>query len=706
MAKRHAEPYRLFKRGDIWHAYISLVLETGERIQLRETTGAVSEQKAVEYCLKRIEQIQKKARSQATGELPSITVDEAFARYFVEKGRFLSLPKQRLTRLNKLKNDIEAVLLNEITEPKINKFITENKPYLSNSTINRYLFLLSAVIKTAKEEWRVKAPDFKISKFKLREPAENIKYLKDWSAAQKIIDRAAPHLKPIIYTALYTGLRESNILNLKWQDIDFKSRTITIKIKDSTREGGKTHTIPIIDKLSDILNSLPKNSEYVFTYPNGQTPSFDLSTETIAGIGVGDAGWLVSMVFSPSVSLESQMSDGDSATLTYRGKESLFDEGDPVMTLVTFLGQFEYNGIEWITGEPEQVEEQPWDKVEKEVFTDVATVSDEKQSGSNYVDITLPKTGKESYPVVLWIHGGGYITGDRKNCLLDNTKEYLLAQGYAFVSAEYTLTKQNEDGSYAEGGMPQMLYDLKAAVRFLRANAEQYKLDTRFIAAMGESAGAGLALLMNTTNGKEDYEDLSMGNEGYSSDIQAAVSFCGPTIFTGDDIGNMYALLGEDFDAERYQSDADYKAEMDALASDWSPVDQVDVDTPPMYLAYSKEDTTVPFRHGEDFYDIATMFMEESDIVTAFYSEGGHVDRNVFDAYSSYVSVANFLNTQRDVVLSAEDTDPEPDPDPQPEEPNESDVGLIVGLSVGGAVIVAAGIVVAVILTKKKRGGK
>ena len=446
--------------------------------------------------------------------------------------------------------------------------------------------------------------------------------------------------------------------------------------------------------------------EYVFTYPNGQTPSFDLSTETIAGIGVGDAGWLVSMVFSPSVSLESQMSDGDSATLTYRGKESLFDEGDPVMTLVTFLGQFEYNGIEWITGEPEQVEEQPWDKVEKEVFADVATVSDEKQNGSNYVDITLPKTGKESYPVVLWIHGGGYITGDRKNCLLDNTKEYLLAQGYAFVSAEYTLTKQNEDGSYAEGGMPQMLYDLKAAVRFLRANAEQYKLDTRFIAAMGESAGAGLALLMNTTNGKEDYEDLSMGNEGYSSDIQAAVSFCGPTIFTGDDIGNMYALLGEDFDAERYQSDADYKAEMDALASDWSPVDQVDVDTPPMYLAYSKEDTTVPFRHGEDFYDIATMFMEESDIVTAFYSEGGHVDRNVFDAYSSYVSVASFLNTQRDAVLSAEDTDPEPEPDPQPEEPNESNVGLIVGLSVGGAVIVAAGIVVAVILTKKKRGGK
>lgn len=456
-------------------------------------------------------------------------------------------------------------------------------------------------------------------------------------------------------------------------------------------------------------------SEYVFTYPNGQTPSFDLSAETIAGIGVGEAGWLVSMAFAPSVSLESQMTDGDTATLTYRGKEALFEEGDPVMTLVSFIGQFTYNSIEWITGEPEEIEEQPWDKVEKEVFADVATVSDDKQNGSNYVDITLPKTGKESYPVVLWIHGGGYITGDRKNCLLDNTKEYLLAQGYAFVSAEYTLTKQNEDGTYAEGGMPQMLYDLKAAVRFLRANAAEYKLDTRFIAAMGESAGAGLALLMNTTNGRAEYEDLSMGNGEYSSDIQAAVSFCGPTIFTGDDIGNMYALIGEDFDAERYASDADYKAEMDALASDYSPIDLVDVDTPPMYLAYSREDTTVPFRHGEEFYDIATMFMEESDIVTAFYSEGGHVDRNVFDSYSSYVSVSNFLNAQRDAVLSAEeepdpdtdpDTDPDPDADPQPEEPGKNNTGLIAGLSVAGAAVVIAAVVIAVVVTKKKKGGK
>lgn len=448
-------------------------------------------------------------------------------------------------------------------------------------------------------------------------------------------------------------------------------------------------------------------SEYVFTYPNGQTPSFELSTETIVGIGVGEAGYLASMAFSPSVQLENTMTDGDTATLTYRTKEALFKEGDPVMTLVSFIGEFTYNSIEWITGEPEEIEEEPWDKVEKEVHLDVATVSEDKQNGSNYVDITLPKTGKESYPVVLWIHGGGYITGDRKNCLLDTTKEYLLARGYAFVSVEYTLTKQNEDSSYGEGGMPQMLYDVKAAVRFLRANAEQYKLDTRFIAAMGESAGAGLALLMATTNDKEgvNYEDLTMGNAEYSSNIQAAISVCGPTIFTGTDIGNMAAYLGEDMDFSRYATDADYKAEIDELAIAWSPYEQVNVDTPPLYLAYSKQDTTVDFHHGEDFYDIASQFMDVEDIVTAFYSEGGHVDRNTFDSYSAYVSYANFLDEKYEEVIKADTTDPEPNPGTDPEEPGSSNVGLIVGLSVGGVVVVAAVIVVAVIIVKKKKGG-
>lgn len=280
MAVKTRLPYRLYKRGDIYHAYFSFVQE-GKRIQLRETTGRTSIEEAECYCIKRAAELQQKAKQQASGELPSITLDEAFGRYFQEKGQYLSLPNQRLSRLTKLKKDMNVKYLSDIKEEEINKFITQNRIKLSNATINRYLYLLSAVLRVASEEWKVKTYPLKLSKFKLKEPAENIKYLKNWAVAQKIIDRAATHLKPIIYTALYTGLRESNILNLKWENIDFDSDLITIKVKDSTKAGGKIHTLPIVQPLKEILEQQPKINDFVFNYKGSPIKSISTAWRNI-----------------------------------------------------------------------------------------------------------------------------------------------------------------------------------------------------------------------------------------------------------------------------------------------------------------------------------------------------------------------------------------------------------------------------------------
>lgn len=271
----------MFKRGDIYHAYISLVLETGERIQFRETTGAVSEQKAVEYCLKRIGQIQKKAHLQASGELPILTIDEAFARFFLERGQYQTLPKQKLTRLENLKRDLGVTYLHEITETVVNSLVAKYRQTLKNSTINRYLALLSVIINVAEYEWRVKTYRLQINRFKLKEPAENIKFLKNKDVAKKIIDNAAKHLKPIIYTALYTGLRPNNIRNLKWENIDFANNQITVKIKDRNKDGGKNHTIPMIDKLKNIIEEQPKINEYVFNYHGKPIKSVSRSWHSI-----------------------------------------------------------------------------------------------------------------------------------------------------------------------------------------------------------------------------------------------------------------------------------------------------------------------------------------------------------------------------------------------------------------------------------------
>ena len=200
-----------------------------------------------------------------------------------------------------------------------------------------------------------------------------------------------------------------------------------------------------------------------------------------------------------------------------------------IMTIVYFTGDFTLNSIEWIKGEIIPEPDISWEKVEKKVFTDIETVDHEKQNGNNYIDITVPANREGPFPVIFWIHGGGWQSMSRKSCILDDTKEYLLYCGYAFVSAEYTLVNHTDGRSIS----PKlgMIHDLKAAVRFIRANAKKYNLNTNYIVAMGESAGGHLALLMGTTNGNPKHEDLSMGNSKYSSDVHLAAGYFAPTTF-------------------------------------------------------------------------------------------------------------------------------------------------------------------------------
>lgn len=435
--------------------------------------------------------------------------------------------------------------------------------------------------------------------------------------------------------------------------------------------------------------------EYVFDYSNGQTPVYALSDKEIHAFAVGEATFIVSMAFQSATELEGG-SVGDVFVLTYEGDNTaLFCKDGPIMTVLSYLGGFEYIGVEWILGEPEESPDDKWERVETTVYPDIPTVSDDLQNGCNYVDITVPNLGKSVYPVILWIHGGGYITGDRKNCLLNNTKEYLLSQGYAFVSAEYTLTAAD----YSFGGMPQMLHDIKAAVRFLRAHAEEYRLDTRFIAAMGESAGAGLALLLGTTNGLPDYEDLSMGNDAYSSGIQAMVSFCGPSNFTGQYIGNMAAYLGVQATDGTYTDE-----ELEELAKKWSPTALVNKNTPAMFLAYSKEDTTVVLSHGEEMYEAAKKCMDKTDIKKMFYTKGGHVDRGTFDSYQAYTTLAAWLNEKSAAFLNDSPSAPVANPTaPVPTFPAQTQPDTASGLVLFAIVLATAAIAIICVYKKKRK---
>jgi acetyl esterase/lipase len=103
-------------------------------------------------------------------------------------------------------------------------------------------------------------------------------------------------------------------------------------------------------------------------------------------------------------------------------------------------------------------------------------------SKTNILDIYIPKTAKAPYPVVIWIHGGGFISGSKSN---PRSIDRLLSEWFAVVSVNYRLSK--------EAKWPAQITDMENIIKFIKWNAETYKLKKDKIAVWGESAWGYLA---------------------------------------------------------------------------------------------------------------------------------------------------------------------------------------------------------------------
>lgn len=250
-------PYRLFQRNGIWHARISFVFN-GRRIVIRQSTGETEIERAQAWCISKIDAIRKSPA--ATHE---ITLDAACAKWYLEYGQNLSNPVDALSKLRILLTLIDGdLLLSQISKMDVNHLVTHfmqtgRKP----ATANRYLCLLSSICTRAKNYWDCHIPDFRILSFRQKEPKENIKYFKNWNEIQTLLQYCAPHLRPIVLTALYTGLRRGRILSLTWEQIDWENNQIIYMGKD-----GQPHSVPMVKPLRDELEQLPRCNQYVFTY--------------------------------------------------------------------------------------------------------------------------------------------------------------------------------------------------------------------------------------------------------------------------------------------------------------------------------------------------------------------------------------------------------------------------------------------------------
>jgi acetyl esterase/lipase len=256
-------------------------------------------------------------------------------------------------------------------------------------------------------------------------------------------------------------------------------------------------------------------------------------------------------------------------------------------------------------------------------------------SDAQRLDLYAPATGEAPYPLVVVIHGGGWTAGDKRGELPSAAIPGFLGLGYAVASVNYRLAPDSV--------FPAQLLDVKAAIRFLRANAAELDLDADRFAVVGESAGGHLAALLGTTEAVAEFDDPALGNEGVSSAVQAVVDFYGPANLTTSDAQralnpacpsepdpNIALLLGAP------------PAAAPELAMAASPVSYLDPghDVPPFFIAHGDADCVVPYQQSTELHEAIEAAAPGRSQLTIVPGSGHYLD---FDFDSQSEALLAFL---------------------------------------------------------------
>jgi pectinesterase len=192
------------------------------------------------------------------------------------------------------------------------------------------------------------------------------------------------------------------------------------------------------------------------------------------------------------------------------------------------------------------------------------------------LDLYKPKDAAAPLPAIICIHGGGWRTGTKES--FTRHAQALAKGNYVTVSINYRLSE--------EAPFPAHIMDCKAAVRWLRANAETYGIDPDRIGAVGHSAGGHLAALLATSGGVKELEGDG-GNAEFSSTIQAAVPSGAQSDLETDRIRSMTAQSGADIWHLYLNGPLDENLELYRLAS---PRRHLDPSDPPMMFITGGKD--------------------------------------------------------------------------------------------------------------------
>lgn len=244
------------------------------------------------------------------------------------------------------------------------------------------------------------------------------------------------------------------------------------------------------------------------------------------------------------------------------------------------------------------------------------------------LDLHLPAGGSQ-WPLVVWIHGGAWRVGDKKNISIPSR---LLERGFALASVNYRLSQH--------ATFPAQLEDAKAAIRWLRANATRYGYNAERIGVWGPSAGGHLVALLGVTGRTKKFDQGAHLEQ--SSAVQTVVDYFGPTDFL-----KMDEQAGPDSQHNSPKSPESALVggpitERRDVVAQANPLTYVDAPRlPPFLIVHGDADKTVPAGQSILLHEKLQAVKAESELIIL---KGSGHGGPAFESAEMIDKVATFFN--------------------------------------------------------------
>ena len=219
----------------------------------------------------------------------------------------------------------------------------------------------------------------------------------------------------------------------------------------------------------------------------------------------------------------------------------------------------------------------------------------DERSESQKLDLYIPIEAKRPFPVLIYIHGGGLIRGDKTrhiNPLLQG-----LRYGYGLVCINYRLAE--------EAPFPAMINDVTSAIRFIKAHSDEYGIDKEKMIVWGETHGSYLACLTGVYGKSGEYNDPECPYTDQDASVAGVIDYWS---FTDFQTTYKESLKKRENDPaaipiEEMIFHKSGKGLIEEIEKYPKPLEGINEDTPPFYILHGELDNEIPRKHSVTYYE-------------------------------------------------------------------------------------------------------